>query len=536
MSLSQCQGELLRRMASMPFLDRLELVCVSGWSLGSVYEGIDRLEAEGLAASVPHATDLIPSTRRFYLTDSGLHRLARDEGMTVDELLECYLVSAQWQRILIERLNALAVIYRLASAISNAAFPVRFRWYRALPMAAAITLPDGRIIFVVSQGPTSDRTAFAKMVWRLRDGPVPSAILSLAPDEVRLRHAGRLLAGAPAIPFLALESDVDSADQTTPVWRIPSAAVSLNLEASLKRSRPRGAVPIEEPPERASLPEFIQLDGPEESAADHLLPALVKSTEKRCLDLLSDWPWMTPAHLGELLAVKRSRLSQLLQRLIGLGLVLDDAAEGRRRLVLSDLGLSALARRDGTSVGAMRRRWSAAPSDSHAPTTWRNVSVARSRRLLRNIQHTEAVHWFAAVLAKQARSRAWELAQLDPPGRASRYFRYAEKLHSVRPDAFVLLRNGASTWPFFLEWERRAVRPVSMAARIAPYLRYYSTHRRPRRSAVVAGRLRRRRGRGPLPAHSGGGDGQGEGACAPVRGSQKSVGKGGAAGSGLAQS
>ena len=120
---------------------------------------------------------------------------------------------------------------------------------------------------------------------------------------------------------------------------------------------------------------------------------------------------------------------------------------------------------------------SAAPSDSHAPTTWRNVSGARSRQLLRNIQHTEAVHWFAAVLAKQARSRAWELAQLDPPGRASRYFRYAEKLHSVRPDAFVLLRNGASTWPFFLEWERRAVRPVTMAARIAPYLRYYSTHR-----------------------------------------------------------
>ena len=33
------------------------------------------------------------------------------------------------------------------------------------------------------------------------------------------------------------------------------------------------------------------------------------------------------------------------------------------------------------------------------------------------------------------------------------------------------------TWPFFLEWERRAVRPVTMVARIAPYLRYYSSHR-----------------------------------------------------------
>ena len=29
----------------------------------------------------------------------------------------------------------------------------------------------------------------------------------------------------------------------------------------------------------------------------------------------------------------------------------------------------------------------------------------------------------------------------------------------------------------FLEWERRAVRPSTMAARLAPYLRYYSSHR-----------------------------------------------------------
>ena len=91
--------------------------------------------------------------------------------------------------------------------------------------------------------------------------------------------------------------------------------------------------------------------------------------------------------------------------------------------------------------------------------------------------HTDAVHWFIAVLAQQARSRGRELAQLDSPGRASRYFRYAERLHSVRPDAFGLLHNGQAIWPFFLEWERRAVRPITMAARIAPYLRYYSTHR-----------------------------------------------------------
>ena len=141
MTLTECQEELLGHLASMPFLDRLELVAVSGWSRGSIYEGLDRLEAEGLAASVPHATDVTPPTRRFYLTPSGLHRLAGDEGMTVDEILRLYPVSARWQRILLERLDAIAVIYRLASAIANIAHPIRFRWFRAKPMDAAIILP-----------------------------------------------------------------------------------------------------------------------------------------------------------------------------------------------------------------------------------------------------------------------------------------------------------------------------------------------------------------------------------------------------------
>ncbi len=61
--------------------------------------------------------------------------------------------------------------------------------------------------------------------------------------------------------------------------------------------------------------------------------------------------------------------------------------------------------------------------------------------------------------------------------RASRYFRHQDRLHSVHPDAFGVLRRDGEVWPFFLEWERRAVRPVTMAARLAPYLRYYASQR-----------------------------------------------------------
>ena len=69
------------------------------------------------------------------------------------------------------------------------------------------------------------------------------------------------------------------------------------------------------------------------------------------------------------------------------------------------------------------------------------------------------------------------MAQLDPPHRASRYFRHRDRLHSVHPDAFGLLRREGRPWAFFLEWERRAVRPSTMAARLAPYLRYYASPR-----------------------------------------------------------
>ena len=477
MRLPACDGELLRCLAAMPFLDRLEMVAVSGWSRGSVYTGVHKLEDWGFAASIPHATDLIPPTRRYHLTAAGINRLAEDEGMTLEQLLRARPASAQWRRVLLERLDAVAVIYRLASAVSNVAHPIRFRWFRAMPMDAAIALPDGRVIAVVRQGLTSDWTGFSKRLWRLWQGPPPSAVLMLMSDDVRLRHARRLAAGAPAIAFLALERDAASAAASAPVWRQPSGSAIIDLRTALSYARPSDGWPSEDPLARASLPEDLAVHDSEQTVPDWLLPTLLKPAEKRALDLLADWPWITPAHLSELLGVKRSRLSQLLRRLERLGLGVSTVVEARRRLALADRGLALLARRDRAAVGVARKRWSVAPIDSKAPLTWRNVSGRRSRQLLRHIGHTDAVHGFVAALAGQASAQGWEIVQLDPPHRASRYFRYGDRLHSVHPDAFGVLRRDGKTWPFFLEWERRAVRPVTMAARIAPYLRYFSSRR-----------------------------------------------------------
>ena len=92
---------------------------------------MDRLQQRGMVDAIPHASELVTPTSRYHLTAEGLRRLADDEGVTVDHLLETRPVSAQWRRLLLERLDALAVIYRVAAAVSNIAHPIRFRWCRA---------------------------------------------------------------------------------------------------------------------------------------------------------------------------------------------------------------------------------------------------------------------------------------------------------------------------------------------------------------------------------------------------------------------
>ena len=496
----------LTLISRMPLIDRLEAVAVTGCSRGAVYNAFDSLERDGLAASVPHASELIPSTRRYFPTADGLHRLAADEGIPVDDLLRSRPVSTQWRRVLMERLDAVAVIYRLASAISGIEHPIRFRWFRAMPMDATIALPDGRVIAVVRQGTATDRTGFSKRMWRLRQGERPAAALMLMPDETRLRHARRLVAGTPAISFLAPESDAASGGAGAQIWRTPSGAALLDLKTALEHTGERGPWPGDETPARASLPEAIG----DESGQDWMLPSVLRPVEKRAIDLLSDWPWMSHAHLGALMGLKRSRLSEVVVRLRDLSLAVDVPIEGRRRLAVTDRALAMLARRDRASVGAARKRWSVTPIDEANPLIWRNVSGRRSRQLLRNVEHTEAVHGFIAALARQARSRSREIVQLDPPRRASRYFppqrpdaiRTARRLRRAqkgRRHQALLSGVGAP---------RCAPGHDGRAARALPALLLLpQTHRRSRSAARRAGRVRRRHRSDPLPQSGTRGDG-----------------------------
>ena len=470
MTLAPREIELLRMLAQAPFLDRLELAAVTGRSPSAVYEGVERLEQGGLVDSISHAAELTPPARRYCLTAGGVQRLAEVNGETMDGPLRRYPVSAQWRRVLLERLDAIASLYRLAAVVAGMDRPTGLRLYRAAPLDAALLLPGGRTIGLIRQGAAADRTAFVKRLWRLAQGPLPGAVLVLASDEVRLRHARSLLSRSPVNALLALEADTALAGPDRRVWRPPSGNASLDLGCVLERLRPGGELPDEEPPAKASLPGDLAAD------AARALPVLLKPAEKRTLVMLAGWPWLLQKDLAGLLGLSETRVSRLITALEGFVLVARYPVAGGR-LALTDTGLAFLARRDRASVGLARRRWSVNPVDAARPTDWRNVSGGRSRQLLRNLDHTAAVHSFLAALARQARARGWEIGQIDPPHRASRHFRHGGALRAVNSDAFGVLRRGPAAWAFFLEWERRAVRPVTMSARLAPYLRYYASHR-----------------------------------------------------------
>lgn len=468
------ERDLLEQLVMMPLLDRVELAAVSGRSPSAVYEAIDSLLTESLVARLPHASELIAPTQRFRVTASGLDRLADLSGTTTAALLREHPASEEWQRLLLRRLDSVAVVYRLAAALCEEWFPTRFRWYRSAPADAAVALPDGRTLAIVRCGRTADRTAFARRIGRLRDGPVFSAALLVMPDEVRLRQARRLAASLPFDCFLAQESHAATASMQSRFWRASSGATAMSLATALGLVSTHGSWGREPTRQRRSPPHSPN-QGTDD--ADWRLSSRLKPAEKRTVDLLADWPWLAPDDLTHLLGVGRRRVSALTADLQRRGLVTAPRLRGRRRLALTDRALTWLAHRDRTSPADARKRWSSSLLHEDAPLEWRNVSGARTRQLLRHLDHTEAVHGFTIRLVSQARSMDWQVAQLDPPQRASRYFRHRGRLHSIQPDAFGLLRGPDRYLPFFLEWERRAIRPKTMAARLAPYLRYFEGRR-----------------------------------------------------------
>jgi len=151
--------------------------------------------------------------------------------------------------------------------------------------------------------------------------------------------------GFPGALLLAVESDAISATLDGPVWVPQAVNVKVSLSQVLERLEPGGEIPVEAEPQRATLPGDLAAAGPGWRVPDCLLPAVLRPVEKRAIDLIGDWPWVSIKDLAGMTGVSPQRASQVILPLEALNLAVRlGGANGR--LALTDRALAMLARRD----------------------------------------------------------------------------------------------------------------------------------------------------------------------------------------------
>ena len=138
--------------------------------------------------------------------------------------------------------------------------------------------------------------------------------------------------------------------------------------------------------------------------------------------------------------------------------------------VLTDEGLTYLARRDRAAVGLTLDRWSAeavsSDSEAYAGTALRAIAS--------QLRHQAGITDFAAALtAETARSPDYELFDLLPTSRSFAGYSHFGTSYVVHPDASFLLEWRGRSRPYFLEFERRATTPRRVPARLESYRRYF---------------------------------------------------------------
>ena len=289
-----CEAELLRLLAEMPFLDRLEMAEVSGWSRGAVYGAVEKLESGGFCAPAPHAADPLPSTRRFHLTAAGLGRLAEQEGLSPDE-----------SGAPVSRLRPVAAQPDGAPGRPGRHLPAGLRrLHRRLPHPVPLVplpAPGRRPDPARRQDRGHPPAGTHRRPHRLRQAPLAAA------RGTRARHGagpdGRRGAphGTPAgccphprcRPCWPWKARRRWLGRATASGVPPPSTPSWTCATSWNGPTPRRGASGGGPAAAATLPEDFAFDGPGWDIPDHLLPVLLKSAEKRALDLVSDWPWLT---------------------------------------------------------------------------------------------------------------------------------------------------------------------------------------------------------------------------------------------------
>ena len=492
-SLRQGLEEALLLLCAAPLATVEDLSRFGRIPASTLRDRLRKLIERGLVDSVAHHLSVLGTRpqRRYFPTKKGVTAAgAATEGRA--HMLRAYPVSKQWFRLLAERLDAVAVLYRVAAMVADAdphADPVRVDHYRNGPYDMLLTLSGGRTIGLLRQGPalpTSRLRYRLRSIERLDSGETPFMTLVLTHADQATRRAIRSL-GDPSEhlrTFAATEGELLAGDHTGVVWQQCGSglgeAVRIDADASLA-----GILALAErlldssysfrsknpkPNPGTLYPSGAQASIPEPS--QQLIPALsvhLTRAEKDVLDLLAAWPLCTREQFEGLMGgVTLRRVNQVLRSLSQRGLVRSDETLH----MLTDEGLTYLARRDRAAVGLTLDRWSAEPLYLNAGI----YAGTALRALASQLRHHAGVINFAAALsAEVARSPDHDLFDLLPTSRSTIGYRSDWTTYVIHPDASFTLEYKGRWRPYLLEFERRATTPKRVAARLKSYQRYFDS-------------------------------------------------------------
>ena len=207
---------------------------------------------------------------------------------------------------------------------------------------------------------------------------------------------------------------------------------------------------------------------PTEQVSNSLAVKLTRS-ERQALDLLAAWPLCDTDQLAGLMGgVTRRRANQVLRSLADHGLI---RAEGQLH-VLTDEGLTCVARRDRASVGQVLDRWTAEPSVNN-PQVYVGTAL---RSMASQPDHHAALTTLAATLTTEcARSRDYGVMDLLPTSRSAVGYWHHDKNYVVHPDVSFVLDLPVGYRYCFLEFERRATTHKRVRARLENHRRYFQS-------------------------------------------------------------
>ena len=499
--LPEALEDTLQLLSATPVATIKELSKIGRIPTTTLRERVQNLEERGLVDFVSHHVRALGKhpRRRFFPTEKGINVGGRFEHGT-DTFLQEYPVSRQWFRILAERLDSVAILYCLAAMVAEVDphhKPLRVDLYRQGPYDMLITLSGGRSIGIMRQGPvlpSSNLRFRIRSMEQMDPDRKPVITLVLTHSDQASRRAIRTLVDPWLHPttFVATEGELLAGDARSRVWHqcgtgryvdppvkidsnvmLPSIVAWMDNLIRVNRLNRRREKKIPNPD--ALYRSDLRKDMPEpRRQLETSLSIRLNSAEKDALDMLAAWPLSTRKQLARLMGgVTTHRAGQLLRCLTRQGLVHTNGAHN----LLTDEGLTYLARRDRAAVGPLLDRWT---SETGPRPVYLGVHQdpiypgSTMRTIVSQLEHhTGITNFTASLMAEAARAPDCDVFDLMPTHRSTIGYWYSWSNYVLHPDASFALDHRAGWQPCLLEFERRATTPKRIPARLESYRRYF---------------------------------------------------------------